>query len=79
MKREWRKAGGILSDRASALSEMCFACGALIGPVLGGFITQKTEYWVMTDIFCLISIGVCVLNFLFVFVLAWVCGSKKAT
>jgi len=36
VKKQWKVASGILSDRASALCEMSFALGSLIGPIVGG-------------------------------------------
>lgn len=39
VKREMKNAGPIISDRTSALSEMSFALGSLLGPILGGRFT----------------------------------------
>ena len=44
VKREMKNAGPIISDRTSALSEMSFALGSLLGPILGGRFTQKYGY-----------------------------------
>jgi len=44
VRKEWKKASGIMADRASAISEMSFATGSLIGPIVGGRLTDKHGY-----------------------------------
>jgi predicted MFS family arabinose efflux permease len=63
VKKQWKVASPILADRAAALNEMSFAFGSLIGPVIGGKLTDMSGYRHMTDDLCLACIGAVVLNF----------------
>jgi MFS family permease len=68
VKKQWKVASGILSDRASALCEMSFAMGSLIGPIVGGKLSDSYGYRHMTDYCCIAAIAAAIINFCVVFV-----------
>lgn len=68
VKKQWKVASGILADRASALGEMSFALGSLIGPIVGGKLTDSYNYRHMTDYCCIAAIVAAIINFCVVFV-----------
>ena len=65
-----------MSDRAAAVSEMTFAIGQLIGPVIGGVLTDAFGFRGMTDIAGTTIFCVAVINLL-VFILPDVCKKNK--
>lgn len=77
VKKQWKVASGILSDHASALTEMSFATGSLIGPIVGGKLTDSYTYRHMTDICCVAAIIAGIINFLVVFVPDFFMKKKK--
>lgn len=78
VKKQWKIASGILSDHASALAEMSFATGSLIGPIVGGKLTDSTgSYRKMTDICCIAAIVAGLINFCVVFVPDFFMKKKK--
>jgi len=63
VKKQWKVASPILADRAAALNEMSFAFGSLIGPVIGGKLTDVSGYRHMTDDLTIACICAVFLNF----------------
>jgi len=78
VKKQWKVASGILSDRASALCEMSFALGSLIGPIVGGKLTDSYSYREMTDYCCIAAVIAAVINFCVVFVPDFFIKKKKS-
>jgi len=66
VKKQWKVASPILADRAAALNEMSFAFGSLIGPIVGGKLTDVSGYRHMTDYCCIAAIIAMFANFCFV-------------
>jgi hypothetical protein len=44
LKRKWKLAAPLLSDRAAALEGICFSLGSLLGPLIGGKLTDALGY-----------------------------------
>jgi hypothetical protein len=44
LKTKWRQASPLLSDRVAAIEGICFSLGSLIGPMLGGKLTDHFGY-----------------------------------
>ena len=67
IKSEWKKAQGVVTDRAAALGEITFNVGSLIGPIIGGALTDAYGYRGMCDIIVVAALSMAVLNFCVIF------------
>lgn len=68
MRKRWKLAVSVLTDKASALANAGFATGSIIGPIIGGRCYDTRGYRGACDVMMVVTACVCVINFIVVFV-----------
>lgn len=68
IRRRWKLAKAVMTDKASALANMAFALGSMFGPIVGGKLADKHGYQSTCDYICVAALSAAFINFCFVFV-----------
>lgn len=68
IRKRWKLAKGVMTDKASALANMAFSLGSLFGPIIGGKLYDSYGYRKTSDIICICALSAAVINFVIVFV-----------
>lgn len=77
IRKRWKLAKGVMTDKASALANMAFALGSMIGPIVGGQLTDAYGYRKCSDIITILALSAACINFIVIFVPDLIKGKQR--